>query len=173
MSSEIYLPKWYVLHTKHNFENVTTDHLLNKEFQVFNPKTKKSSRRKDRNKILEVPLFKGYIFVRALLNAPNHVEILKSTGAVRLLGYQDGPVPVKNTVIDSLKIMVGTEKEIRTGNILKKGDPIVVTYGPLKGLTGYFLRHKGNDQVAVYIHALEQFASIEIHQDDIEYIREK
>ena len=34
-------------------------------------------------------------------------------------------------------------------------------------------KNKGNDHVAVYIHALEQFASIEIHKDDIEYIREK
>jgi len=111
--------------------------------------------------------------VKALLNAPSHVEILKSTGAVRLLGYQDGPVPVHETVVDSLKIMVGVEKEIITGSRFSKGDPIVVTYGPLKGLTGHFLKHKGNDHVAVYIHALEQFASIEIHEDDIEYIKEK
>ena len=85
---------WYVLHTKSRHENVVNDGLLKKSIEVFLPKVTVRSRRRDRKAMIRVPLFPGYVFVKTDLHPHHHLEIVKTTGAVRLIGSNLGPVPV-------------------------------------------------------------------------------
>jgi transcriptional antiterminator NusG len=85
---------WYALHTKSRFENVVNEGLAKKTLDVFLPKITVKSRRRDRHKMIRVPLFPGYVFVRTDLNPYEHIEILKTTGAVKLIGSTRGPVPI-------------------------------------------------------------------------------
>jgi len=112
---------WYVLHTKSRFENVVNDGLINKSVEAFLPKVQVRSKRRDRKAMITVPLFPGYLFVKTDLNPHNHLEIVKTTGAVRLIGTKDGPVTVPRTAIESLKIMVEGNNQVSTGYRLKKG----------------------------------------------------
>ncbi|MBW2364837.1 MAG: transcriptional antiterminator [Deltaproteobacteria bacterium] len=116
---------WYVLHTKSRFEN--------------------------RNIMIRVPLFPGYIFVQSDLRPEHHIEILKTAGAVRLIGNKDGPVPVPLETIESLKIITQTDHPVTTGNH-----------------TGIFERYRGLSRVVVNIEALGQFACVDVNEDDIE-----
>ena len=100
---------WYVLHTKSRFENVVHEGLLKKNLDVFLPKIKVQSKRRDRRLMIMVPLFPGYLFVRTDLNPHRHLEIVKTVGAVRLIGTKQGPVPVPDDTIASLEIMISTE----------------------------------------------------------------
>ena len=99
---------WYVLHTKSRFENVVHEGLLKKNLDVFLPKIKVQSRRRDRRLMIQVPLFPGYLFVRTDLRPERHLEIVKTVGAVRLIGTKDGPVPVPDETVASLEIMIPT-----------------------------------------------------------------
>ncbi|WDN87291.1 hypothetical protein BuS5_00259 [Desulfosarcina sp. BuS5] len=163
---------WYSLHTRSRFENVVYDRLSKKSFESFLPKIKVKSKRRDRNAMINVPLFPGYIFVRTDLRPVEHLEILKTIGAVRLLGNRKGPVSVPEENIDSLKIMVNCDATVVTGNIIKKGEKVIVVYGPFAGLTGIFVRYKGQGRVVVNIDTLGQSASVEINQEDIEKLPE-
>jgi transcription antitermination factor NusG len=97
---------WYVLHTKSRFENVVNDGLAKKFIEVFLPKITVRSKRRDRKAMIRIPLFPGYLFVRTDLAPESHLEIVKTAGAVRLIGSKQGPVSVPEETIDSLKIMV-------------------------------------------------------------------
>ena len=163
---------WYSLHTKSRFENVVYDGLSKKTFESFLPKIKVKSKRRDRKVMIDVPLFPGYLFVRTDLRPVEHLEILKTTGAVRLLGNREGPVPVPDDNIESLKIMVNCDAAVVTGNIIKKGEKVMVLYGPFAGLTGIFVRYKGQGRVMVNIDTLGQSASVEINEEDIEKLPE-
>ena len=96
---------WYVLHTRSHFENVVFTSLSGKELETFLPKMRVKSRRKDRQKMIDVPVFPGYVFVRSALLPAEHVDILKTVGAVRLIGNSAGPVPVPDDTVESLRIM--------------------------------------------------------------------
>ena len=161
---------WYVLHTKSRFENVVNDGLMNKSVEVFLPKIQVRSKRRDRKAMITVPLFPGYLFVKTDLNPHNHLEIVKTTGAVRLIGTKDGPVPVSPTAIESLKIMVEGNNQVSTGYQLKKGDRVIVIAGPFAGVSGIFVRYRGQDRVVVNIEALGQYASVEVHKEDVEIV---
>lgn len=164
---------WYVLHTKSRFENVVHENLQGKRMEAFLPKMTVVSKRKDRRALIRVPVFPGYVFVRTNLDPREHVEILKTTGAVKLIGVQDGPVPVPEKQIESIKIMTAGDAPILTGKIFRPGQQIMVMSGPFAGVTGTFVRHGAAGRVVVYIQVLGRYAAVEVEDEDVEILPEK
>ena len=160
--------QWYVLHTRSRFENVVHDGLLKKSFEVFLPKMQVKSRRRDRKLMIRVPVFPGYLFVKSDLVPRKHIEILKTIGAVRLVGTKDGPVPVPSETIDSLKILVAADAPIKTGNRLARGDQVMVVHGAFAGVVGTFARYRGTGRVIINVDTLGQTAGVEVDEDDVE-----
>ena len=77
--------RWYVLHTRSRFETVVHDGLTKKAHDVFLPKVRVRSKRRDRKVMIDVPLFPGYVFVKSNLHPTHHIDIVKTVGAVRLI----------------------------------------------------------------------------------------
>lgn len=161
---------WYVLHTKSRFENVVNEGLIKKSIEVFLPKVQVRSKRRDRKALIRVPLFPGYLFVKTDLSPNEHIEIVKTAGAVRLIGSKDGPVPVSLDTVESLKIMVQANHPVLTGTRFKKGDRVMVVSGPFTGVTGTFARYKGKGRVVVMIEALGQYAGVDVDEEDVEIL---
>ena len=161
---------WYVLHTKSRHEKVVNDGLLKKSIEVYLPLVTVRSKRRDRKVMIRVPLFPGYIFVRTDLHPNSHLEVVKTAGAVRLIGNKQGPVPVPDETVNSLQIMVESNHLVTTGNRLKSGDRVMVVYGPFAGVVGTFVRHGSKGRVIVNIEALGQYAGVEVDEEDIEVI---
>ena len=163
---------WYALHTKSRFENVVNEGLEKKSLEVFLPKIQVKSKRRDRKLLIRVPLFPGYLFVKTNLNPNEHIEILKTVGAVRLVGNKAGPVSIPDDTLESLKIMVATDHPVATGSRFKKGDRVMVVEGPFEGVIGTFVRYRGKERVIVNIEALGQYAGVDVSEDDVEKLPE-
>ena len=161
---------WFVLLTKSNFENVVCERILQKNFEIFLPKIKRKSRQKKIRTMIDRPLFPGYVFVKSSLDPQTHLNILKTPGAVRLLGNKNNPVPVPTIQIESLKILTKSDQEIITGDSrkLKKGTPVMITNGPMAGMKGIFIKYRGKHRVIIDIDSLKQFAGIEVMKESVE-----
>lgn len=163
---------WFALLTRSNFEQTVYTGIMGKKIEAFLPRTRKRSARKDRKLMIEVPLFPGYLFVRSSSDPSDQVNILKTIGAVRLLGNTQGPLAIPESQILSLKILTSTRQDLITGSTiqLKKGDPVMILEGPMAGLKGEFFQHKGKGRVIIKIDLLGQYAGIEIEREQIEKI---
>jgi len=146
---------------------VVNEGLIKKSIEVFFPKIQVKSKRRDRKAMIRVPLFPGYLFVKSDLNPYE-----QTVGAVRLIGNKDGPIPVPSDTIKSLEIMVGGSNTVITGTRFKKGDRVLVVYGPFAGVIGTFARYRGKGRVMVNIEALGQFAGVDVSEEDIEKLPE-
>jgi transcription antitermination factor NusG len=145
-------PKWYAIHSRSRHEDVVLNGLKKKLIEAFLPKMQVMSRRKDRRKTILVPLLPGYVFVHSDLNLYHYWDIIKTYGVVRILGIQGKPVPVKEEEIASLKTLHGTDRTVRNQAYMKSGDRVMIMEGPLKGLTGFYIKHKGKaDKVVISI----------------------
>jgi transcription antitermination factor NusG len=121
------------------------------------------SRRKDRRKKILVPLLPGYVFVHTALDPEEYLNILKTAGVVRLIGFEGKPVPARDEEINSLMILNGTDRTVQNREYMQTGDRVIVMEGPLKGLTGFYLRHKGQgDKVVVSIELLHRSLEVDI-----------
>ncbi len=161
---------WFALLTRSNYENIVYESILQKKIEAFLPRIKTKSRRRDRHIMLEKPLFPGYVFVKTSIFPNEQLNILKTTGAVRILGNTNGPVPVSSTQIESLRILTSTEIDVITGNSakLKQGDPVMILEGPMAGMKGEFVHYKGKSRVVIHVDALRQFAGIEVEEHNVE-----
>lgn len=163
---------WFALLTRSNFEQTVYTSIMKKRIEAFLPTVRKKSSRKDRRIMLDRPLFPGYLFVRSTFLPADQLNILKTTGAVRLLGNKSGPVPVPRFQIDSLKILTSAHTDLITGSNIKleKGDPVQVLSGPMAGARGEFIHYKGKGRVFIRIDILGQYAGVEVELDNVEKI---
>jgi transcription antitermination factor NusG len=163
--------KWYAIHTRSRFEQKVYDGMCGKSIEVFLPRVQVMSRRKDRRKKILVPLLPGYIFVNTDLNPEGYWDIVKTVGVVRMVGFKGKPVPAREEEISSLMILDGTDRTVQNKAFMKRGDMVMVMEGPLKGLVGFYLHHKGqNDKVVVSIELLQRSLAVEIEDWALEKI---
>jgi transcriptional antiterminator NusG len=85
-----------------------------------------------------------------------------------LLGNKQGPVSVPDDTIESLKIMVASDRPVTTGYAFKPGDRVIVINGPFTGVVGLFERYGSQGRIVVFIEALGQFAAVEVNIEDVE-----
>jgi transcriptional antiterminator NusG len=163
--------RWYAIHSRSRHEDVVQKGLDRKLIESFVPKMQVMSRRKDRRKIILAPILRGYVFVHSDLNPDQYWDIIKTYGVVRIIGIRGKPVPVKDDEILSLKKLHGTDRTVRNQAYMKEGDKIMIMEGPLKGLTGFYLRHRGKaDKVVISIELLQRSLAIEVENLMVEKI---
>ena len=156
-------PKWYALHTRSHYERKVYDGLRGKELEAFFPTIQVVSRRKDRHKKIDMPMLPGYVFVRSSLAPDEHLEIVKTIGIVRMISFEGRPVPARDDEIASLMVLDGTDRSVQNRAYMKKGDRVMIMEGPLKGLVGFYLHHKGrSDRVVVTVELLQRSLSVEL-----------
>ena len=160
---------WYVIRVRSQSERLVQVGLHKKHFEVLNPTYQALSVRKDRRKILSKPIFKGYMFFRALLDMERHLEVLKTPGVVEILQNRKGPSPVPDEQVENVRILENHVGHCFYGTDLMVGDTVIVGEGPLKGLRGLIDRM---DRKKLYIHvdAIPGSVMIEVepHQVQLE-----
>ena len=163
--------QWYALYTKSRHESCVNNLLAKKSVESFFPQMHVLSRRKDRRKMIDVPMFPGYLFVKTVLNSPEHLSILKSPGAVILIGNTHGAIPIPEESIASLMILTNKDA-LEIGPCYHEGDLVMIMNGPFVGVTGIFCRQKGGGKVMVNIDALGQSVAVELEMADIQLVQE-
>jgi len=163
--------QWYAIHTRSRFEQKVFDGLRGKDIETFLPRVQVMSRRKDRRKKIHIPMIPGYVFVRSILTPEDYYPIIKTVGVVRIVSFKGKPVPANEEEIASLKILDGTDRTVQNRAYMKKGDLVMIMEGPLKGLVGFYLHHKGkNDRVVISVELLKRSLEVEIEDWALEKV---
>jgi transcription antitermination factor NusG len=163
--------KWYALHTRSRFEQKVYDGLRGKSIEAFLPRIQVMSRRRDRRKKIMIPMLPGYVFVRSQLQVEEHLQILKTVGVVRMVGFRGQAAPANEEEISSLMILDGTDRTVHNRAYMEKGDRVIIAEGPLKGLMGFYLHHKDQtDKVVISIELLHRSLEVEIEDWALEKV---
>ena len=163
--------RWYALHTRSHFEQKVYDGLAGKSLEAFYPRLQVMSRRKDRRKKILVPMLPGYVFVRSALEPEEYWRIIQTVGVVRMVGFKGKVIPASQEEIAALMILDGTDRTVQNQAFMTRGDRVAIMEGPLKGLKGFYLRHKGrSDRVVVSIELLRRSLAVEVEDWALEKV---
>jgi transcription antitermination factor NusG len=133
--------KWYALYTKSNYEKRVNDILRKRGVNTFFPMRKVKSKIAGNYRLVEVPLFKGYIFINISLQSKEHFEVLKTTGVSYIVSREKQACPVPSSIIEALQIMVEKMGEsISVVSGLKSGERVRIAKGPLRNAVGEMVR---------------------------------
>ncbi|QQR81423.1 MAG: hypothetical protein IPJ69_04700 [Deltaproteobacteria bacterium] len=134
---------WYVIQTKPKKEGDVFAMLRRASFEIFLPQMKGVSSLK--------PLFPSYFFIHAdLKEAQTHRLVHFTRGVRRILGDAEGPTPVADEVIATVKAVTKNGSVMERDLLFKEGDQVVVKKGILKDLQ-VIVEKKLSDQNRVLI----------------------
>jgi transcription antitermination factor NusG len=89
-----------------------------------------------------------------------------------MIGFEGRPVPANEGEIASLMILDGTDRTVQNRAYMRRGDRVMIMEGPLKGLVGFYLHHKGQSQkVVVSVELLHRSVAVEIEDWTLEKIK--
>ncbi len=161
--------KWYAIHTRSRHEKQVDLFLSERGVETFLPLVHTLSRRRDRKKYVDIPLFPGYLFVCAEKERLYDVKFTR--GVTRIIGTDiDAPTPIPDKQILDIKAIMETEVQLDPFPYLKKGRMVRVKSGPLKGLEGILVERKGHYKLVIRVDLLQKGAAAEVYISDIEPI---
>lgn len=162
---------WFALYVQVNHEKEVVKRLELKSIGCFLPLLKTWSKRRDRRKKVDVPLFPGYVFVRTMLDNYTNINILKTPGVVALLRDSEGPLPIPDFQIETLQTMLQAEQILSPHAYLKEGDWVKVVRGPFAGCIGVLLRQNPKKgRLVVSIDIIQRSVSVELNVEDVEVL---
>jgi transcription antitermination factor NusG len=157
---------WWAVYTRHQHEKTLAEMLSLKGFEVFLPLYESTRRWKDRKKVIELPLFPCYLFIRGCID--HKLKVLTTPGVHMILhrGQQIAAIPDEE--IESIQRAIGTRCLVEPHPFLKCGMRVRVVRGSLEGLQGILVRKKNLFRLVLSVDMLMQSVSVEVETSDVE-----
>lgn len=160
---------WWAIYTRHQHEKSVADTLLAKGLEVFLPVYDSARRWKDRRKVLSLPLFPCYVFVRGGLR--QRLQIVTTPGVHMILRSGEGFAAIPETEITAIRRTVEGHLRVEPHPFLRCGDRVRVTRGALQGVEGILARKKNIFRLVLSVAMLAQSVGVEVDAADVELVR--
>lgn len=161
-------PAWWAIYTQHQHEKTVAEMLTGKGFEVFLPLHETMRRWKDRQKILSLPVFPCYVFVRGVLS--RRLQVVTTPGIHMILSRGEQIEVVPEAEIDAIRKAVQGSYRIEPHPFLKVGERVRVTRGSLEGVEGILVRKKNLYRLVLSVDMLAQSVGVEVSASDVEPI---
>ena len=124
---------WYAIQTRSRHEKVVRDQLAAKSITHLLPLWQKRSTWKDRVKLVDVPLFGGYLF--GYFPLLNRFAVLETVGVVRIVGLNCRPVPIPDEQIATVRTLMEQRLPCSPHPYLVEGMRVRIKRGLLECVT--------------------------------------
>jgi transcriptional antiterminator NusG len=158
---------WYVVHTKSRHERVVRDSIARNGFDVFLPEHAVWSRRSDRRKQVQVPLFSGYLFVAPCDHEGWVRRAVTTRSVVRVLGFNGIPMPVSEHEVESLRVLVECGENLQPVSYIGMGNTVRVEAGPLTGAEGVVVRKRRKDVLIISVRLMQRSVAVELVESQV------
>lgn len=160
--------QWFALRTRSRHERVVERQLQGQEIEVFYPAATQLHRWSDRRKLVETPLFPGYIFVHIAPSPEERVRVLRTHGVVEIVGYQGQGISIPAEQIDAVRALVENNVPFTKHTYLKVGQRVRIRGGSLDGVEGILMAQNGARNLVISVEPIQRSLSIRIEGYQVE-----
>ncbi len=161
---------WYLLVTKSRHEK-KSNLLLNKNgFETYLPIIKQLTQWSDRKKLVEKPLFSGYIFVK--FSQRERFNVINTDGISYIIKFENKDYIIDENLINGVKEYLSTETSptIINSSEIKLGENVLIKNGPFSGIEGIVSKIKGKNRLLISLEIIGKAIVIDTLGDNIEII---
>jgi transcriptional antiterminator RfaH len=152
--------RWLAIRVRGGREISIACSLTKRGYEQFVPCYPRLRSWSDRTATILSPLFPGYAFLR--FDSGNRYAIVTIPGVIGFVGVGKDPVPIEDSEIDALRMIVDRGFAFGPCQFLRIGETVQIQEGPLSGLRGIILRLKGKTRLVVSVALLKQSVYVEI-----------
>jgi transcription antitermination factor NusG len=163
--------QWFALSTMSRHERLAAQEIQSRGLETFLPTVTEIHRWSDRKKKLEVPLFPGYLFIRAEMSPDVRRKVLFSRGIVSFVGMGGQPVPIPPQEISTLQHLLQAGTSCSPHAFLKIGQRIRIHGGSLDGIEGILSKVEGGDRLVVSVESIQRSIAIHVEGYKVEALR--
>lgn len=127
---------WYVIYTTPRAEKRVAERMAEMGIEVFLPLHTTPRKWSDRIKMVEVPLFSSYVFIKTQKN--QLYDLLKTPGVARFVYFEGEPATILSEEIEAIKEFL-IYAEGKTANI-EIDDEVKIAAGPMVNKRGKVLK---------------------------------
>lgn len=155
MTNTINNLNWYVLYTSPRAEKQVRDRITAAGIESWLPLHRAPRVWSDRVKIVDIPLFNSYVFVKC--KEHELFPLLKIYGVVRIVFYNGKPAVVRQKEIDAINEFL----EQAANHTLLVGDEVEILAGAMKNVSGKVRKIKKN-YLILYLEQLGATVSVNL-----------
>ena len=160
---------WYVLCTKPRHEKKVAERLTSAGYTVYCPLQKVVRTWSDRTKVVEEPLFKGYLFIQT--EDHKRDEVFSFPGTVRYLFWLRRPAIVREAEIATIQQWLGhyDHDRLKVTDIIP-GSSVRITSGKFMNEEGILL-DTSNSKALVQLKELGIQLSLDVTQNELQALQ--
>lgn len=156
---------WFAIRVKSRCEWAVSEALQQKGYEQFLPLYWSRRRWSDRVKLLQLPLFSGYLFCRFPL--AERVPILSTPGVVLIVGSGRTPLPIDAKEVEGIRTAINSGQKVVPWPQLEIGRRVRIEEGSLQGLEGVVLRFKGAHHLILGVQLLQRAIAVEVPENSV------
>lgn len=151
---------WFALHVRPNYEMAVSTRLRELGVEEYLP-VHKAPKVASRNKFKTgPPLFPGYVF--SFLDLHSGPRLYAIPGVIRILGYGGQATPIEDHEIAMIRSIADSPLSVQSIPYFEPGEKIRLTDGPLKGVSGTFLRSEKANKLVVSLPLLMRSLAVTV-----------
>lgn len=158
---------WYAVRTRPRHEKKVACELEEKGIKSYLPLVTQVRRWSDRRKIVELPLFSCYAFVRSVFDIQLRLAIYGISGALGFVGPNNQGVAIPDAQIENVRSLIASNVPLTPYPLLKVGQRVRVRGGALNGVEGILVT-KGERRLVVSVESVHASFAINLEGYDVE-----
>lgn len=159
---------WYAVNSRPRYEKKVADALRAKGITVLLPLFAESHRWSDRQRIVQLPLFAGYVFVRLDATLESRIPVLRTAGVLGFVGIRGVGVAIPEEQIEAVQTLMEEGVLVTPHIFLQVGKRVRIRGGSLDGLRGILLAKNGDLSLVISVESIQR--SIEIRVTGYEVV---
>jgi transcription antitermination factor NusG len=161
---------WYAVQTRSRHEKAVAYRLGEQGIMTFLPTIREEHRWSDRKKIVELPLFSCYVFVKVPPTNEDRLRVVRTDGVFQIVGVRGEGTPIPQEQIDSIQTLLANELPFTAYPFLKIGQRVRVKNGALAGIEGVLVGRSGERMLVISVDVIQRSMAVRIEGYDVEAI---
>jgi len=161
-------PQWYAVQTRSRHEKRVATQLSEKGICAFLPLLAQSHRWSDRRKVVELPLFPGYVFVQFVQSAETRLVLLRTAGVAGLVGIHGEGLPIPEKQIHDVRTLLENDVPLSPHPFLSVGQRVRIRGGSLDGVEGILVAKNADRSLVLSVELIRRSLAVRVAGYEVE-----
>jgi transcription antitermination factor NusG len=162
--------RWYAVQTRSRHEKMVVRQLEGQGFATFLPVTTQLRQWSDRRKLVELPLFSGYVFLRMVYQPEPRLRVLTAEGIVGFVGVHGQGMPIPDRQIEHIQTLLAAKVPVESYPFLKIGQRVRIRSGSLNGTEGILVGQENDRMLVISVELIQRSVSMRLQGYEVEPI---
>ncbi len=153
---------WFAIETRPRHEKRVAAGLKEKGIDAFLPLISAMHKWSDRRRLVQLPLFPGYVFVRIVNEMNLRVSVLRTSGVQKFVGIPKVGTSIPECQIAAIRAIVEQKIPLALHPFLSIGRRVRLRGGSLDGIEGILLAKNGDQSLVVSVDLIQRSVAMRV-----------